>query len=147
MRLILCLFALFMMPLPTADACTMECDWPGPAAAAKRAKVAFVGTITKTTASKRCAPRHPTWCTTSYSYEVTVEGMWKGTVDKTVVVSAGSGAGDCSNGPLASKSVDGQRWLFFSENDALSIRLCSGTTRATERAIAAVTKAVGAPST
>lgn len=126
--------------------CRMACQGPSPASAAKQSKVAFVGTITKTIVTSDCHPKHPDWCTHSYSYEVAVEGVWKGSLGKTITVDAGSNTGDCSQGKLG-KNIDGQKWLFFSRQNPVKITMCSGTRRATDAHVAAITRALGAPST
>lgn len=129
-----------------AFACRTSCKTPSARGAARAASVAFVGTITKTTRTEDCDPKHPTWCTRSESYEVAVEGVWKGKVGKTITVDAGSGAGDCSIGSLG-KSVDRQRWLFFSRGTPVTLRICGGSRRATDTDIAAITADLGAPRT
>ncbi|HEY5924627.1 MAG TPA: hypothetical protein VIV11_23270 [Kofleriaceae bacterium] len=122
-----------------------KCSKPSVASAAAQAKLVFVGTITKQHEAKSCAPNHPTWCRSSFTYDVSVEGVFKGTVDKAVTVDAGHGRGDCSPGALA-KKVEGSRWLFFTSTakQPLFIHMCGGTQRATDKAIAAVTKKLGA---
>jgi len=129
---------------PTAEACRTSCKAPSARAAARAASVAFVGTITKTTVVADCDPNHPTWCTRSYSYEVSVEGVWKGKLGRTITVAGGSGTGDCSIGALG-KSVDNQRWLFFSRDLPVTLRICGGSRRATDTDIAAITADLGAP--
>jgi len=131
--------------LATAYACRTSCKSPGPASAARQAKVAFVGTVTKTNIVEDCVPKHPDWCTRSYSYDVAVESVWKGKVGKTIVVDAGTNTGDCTQGKLG-KNIDNQRWLFFSRTETLTIYMCSGTRRASDKDIAAITAALGAPS-
>lgn len=127
-----------------ADACTTSCKTPSARGAARAASVAFLGTITKATVHEKCVPRHPTWCTRSYTYEVAVEGVWKGTLGKTVVVDAGHNRGDCSIGSLG-KDVTNQRWLFFSRKTPVQLRICGGSRRATDKDIAAITADLGAP--
>lgn len=127
-----------------AFACRTSCKPPSARGAARAASVAFVGTITKTTRTEDCDPKHPTWCTRSESYEVAVEGVWKGKVGKTTTVDAGSGAGDCSIGSLG-KNLDHERWLFFSRGTPVTLRICGGSRRATDADIAAITTDLGAP--
>lgn len=54
--------------------------------------------------------------------------------------------GDCSIGSIG-KNVDNQRWLFFSRTDAISLRICGGSRRATDKDIAAITADLGVPAT
>lgn len=144
MRLIVLAACLVLgLRAPVADACT--CARPSLATAAARAGVAFVGTITTQHDDPRCDPKHPTWCSHAWSYEVRVEGVWKGALPRTVTVRAGSGHGDCSRGSLGRRVV-GQRWLFFAARGReVSIRTCGGTRRATSSAIAWLSRRYGRP--
>ncbi|MFN0245268.1 MAG: hypothetical protein ACKV2T_00075 [Kofleriaceae bacterium] len=144
------MLATSVAPSP-ADACTTSCNLrPAAASAARAASVAFVGTITKTNVAEKCVPKHPTWCTRTYTYEVTVEGVWKGSLGPTIVVDAGHNRGDCSIGSLG-KDVTNQRWLFFSRDRSrekstpVKLRMCGGSRRATDKDIAAITAGLGAP--
>lgn len=127
-----------------ADAIACKCVPPSLGTAAARAKVALVGTITEVIETKHCNPKRPNrWCGSTFEYKVTVEGVWKGSVDTTTVtIDSGSGTGDCSRGRLG--KVVGQRWLILAD-DELRIRLCGGTRRATTAVIATMTKRFGAP--
>jgi len=145
MRYVCVLIAIIViLESPLADAC--RCPQPSVATAAARAKVAFVGTITKVHENKKCDPKHPTWCTSTFTYDLTVEGVFKGSVAKTVTINTGHGRGDCSSGSLG-KDVENTRWLVFSSStkEPLFNHLCGGTQRATEKSIAVVTKKLGAP--
>lgn len=142
--LVLPIFLAVSLATAIAFACRTSCKTPSARGAARAASVAFVGTITKTTRTEHCDPKHPTWCTRSESYEVAVEGVWKGKVGKTITVDAGSGAGDCSIGSLG-KNLDSQRWLFFSRATPVTLRICGGSRRATDPDIAAITADLGAP--
>jgi hypothetical protein len=146
MRLVLIvIFVAASLATAIAYACTTSCKTPSARGAARAASVAFVGTITKTNRTDQCRyPKHPTWCTSSYSYEVTVEGVWKGQVGKTITVDAGHNRGDCSIGSLG-KDVTNQRWLFFSRHNPVKLRICGGSRRATDKDIAAITADLGAP--
>jgi hypothetical protein len=148
--LVTAILATTVAPSP-ADACRTSCNRrPAAASAARAASVAFVGTITKTNVHETCVPKHPTWCTRSYTYEVTVEGSWKGALSPTIVVDAGHNRGDCSIGSLG-KDVTNQRWLFFSRDRSrttsspVKLRICDGARRATDKDIATITAALGAP--
>lgn len=145
-RLLVLLVLALLTPPAIAYACTTSCKTPSARGAARAASVAFVGTITKANVVEDCVPKHPTWCTRSYSYEVTVEGVWKGTVGKTITVDAGHNAGDCSIGSLG-KNVTNQRWLFFSRTTPVRLRMCGGSRLATDRDIAAITADLGAART
>ena len=123
---------------PVADAC--QCVPPSLTRAVTRAKVAFVGTVTKEHKQRQCdGPR----CFDAYTYTVRVETVWKGTLDKTVTVDAGQGR-DCTFGRLASVPV-GTRWLFISSHDApVLARRCTGTQLATTEVLAALER-IGKP--
>jgi hypothetical protein len=139
--IVLCLMCLLVSR--PADAC--QCVDPSLGEAAAWAKVAFVGTITKVTKHKDCEKGHEKddWCVHWDTYDVVVEGVWKGNVVAHVVVSGGAGCGDCSVGTLG--KVQGQRWLFLGSAIPLTVRMCSGTRRATDAATAYMTKKYGAP--
>jgi hypothetical protein len=142
-RLLVAMVALVVSSRP-ADAC--KCATPSLATAAARAKIVLVGTIAKVNEDRRCDPRHPTWCTSSFTYEVTVEGVFKGSAGKTIRIDAGHGRGDCSPGSLGKHAV-GQRWLVLSTSTQapLFIHMCGGTQRATTANLDTLAKQLGAP--
>jgi hypothetical protein len=122
---VLAMFAL-VLSADRAHACT--CFDPGLAADMKHAAIVFVGTVTAVETSK---------------ITIAVEGVWKGTPGKTIVVDPGSGAGDCSFGRRFGK---GTRWLIFLRaGPPYRLRLCAGNQRATPAVIETMTKKFGAP--
>jgi hypothetical protein len=126
MRALVLVAAVLLSPTP-AIAC--QCGTPSLAAAAQHADVAFVGTITRVTATK-----------TSVTYEVAVEGVWKGKVPASARVT--TVAGDC---PLVALDPEIRRWVFFTDQ-TFSLGMCGGGTRpATTATVAAMTKLRGAP--
>ncbi len=98
-----------------ADACS--CAPPGPAdKGVKKAATAFTGTITKATED----------ADGNWHIELEVDGVYRGTVTKTVSLDTGSAGGDCSRGELGPV---GSRWLIVSSSKTApyAVSACSVT--------------------
>ena len=129
-----------------AIAVACRCLTPSLGDAADHAKVVFVGTITNVRKSTTCDPKRPKLCTTSVTYTVKVDSVFKGTADKVVQINPARGQLTSCHTSLGTKVKD-TRWLFFlsSPKQPFFLHLCSGTQRATDEAITTITKKLGAP--
>jgi hypothetical protein len=125
---------MFLIMLAARPALPCQCKDASLAAGAARAKVAFVGKIVKADDRKVCVPEG---CDVVTTYEVQVEGVWKGVVPTKVAMKNG----DCAIGSLAV----GDRWVFLGQSLPFELNICSGTQLATDSAIAFMTKTYGAP--
>jgi len=122
------LIALAVLTLRLDDAMACQCEPPPLADSVARATLVFSGHIVAEHESE-----------STYSYTVTVDHVWKGTVARTVEVPTGSGMGDCSTGRLRAKD-----WLFVT-NGLRFVRMCGGSEPTTPAVIASVTRLLGAP--
>ena len=136
------LAALVLFESPAADACVCG----GTLAKAKDGSAAvFIGTITKRTQAKDCDPKQKPSCVSVFTYTVAVEGVFKGSVAKTVTVNSGRPKGTCSTG-LAYRAPTNTKWLFFSKSSAApyELRICGGTLQVTPKLNDFVTQQLGA---
>lgn len=111
-----------------ADACS--CAAPGPAdKGVKKSTTAFTGTITKSTKDSA-----GNWHT-----EIEVDGVYRGTVSKTVTLDTGDAGGDCSVGELGAV---GTRWLIVSSSKTAPFEIfaCSVTQEITPAVTKRLTK-------
>ena len=132
-----------LLASPLADACVCSTTI---AKAKDASSVVFIGTITKQRQSKSCDTTQKPACGSVFTYTVAVEGVFKGTVGKTVTVKTGRAKGSCSTG-LAHRAPTGTKWLFFSKSAAepFELRICGGTFQVTTKLSDFVTKELGAP--
>ncbi|HEY5924629.1 MAG TPA: hypothetical protein VIV11_23280 [Kofleriaceae bacterium] len=133
--------ALLAPPLADACVCTINI-----AKAKDASTVVFIGTITKQKESKSCDAIQKPACGSVFTYTVAVEGVFKGTVGKTVTVKSGRAKGTCSTG-LIGRHGKGNKWLFFSKSAAepFELRICGGTLQITPKLNDFVTQELGAP--
>src|SRR5512134_3736298 len=78
--------ALLVLCLGHAVAYACRCVTPSLDGAASNAKVVFAGTITNVRKTTTCDPKRPTRCTTSITYTVAVDSVFKGSVEKVVQI-------------------------------------------------------------
>jgi hypothetical protein len=135
----LALLAAFAALSPSpADACS--CAERTLAQATDDAEAVFVATVTKAIPKKTCQPQRPNVCHTTYAYDVTVEGVWKGSLATKLRI-------ELDGGMCTLSSLHGaKRWLIFAGKD-LHLSLCGGTRHATPETVAAMIKLRGAPKT
>jgi hypothetical protein len=126
-RLALVLVA--MLPVHDADACQCKRSLED---SAKAATSVFVAQLQ----SMKCTAK-PLICT----YEVKVESVWRGKPGATPTITVPMGD-DCTS-PIM--SMPGDRILFVLQKGKLALSACDGTQKATDAAIARVTKTLGAP--
>ena len=142
---ILCLVlaSIILCASPLADACVCATTI---AKAKDASSVVFIGTITKQRQSKSCDATLKPACGSVFTYTVAVEGIFKGSVGKTVTVKSGRAKGTCSTG-LAHRAPTGTKWLFFSKSAAepFELHICGGTFQVTPKLNDFVTKELGAP--
>jgi hypothetical protein len=115
-----------------ADACS--CAAPGAAdKGVKKSATAFTGTITKSTEDSNG----------NWQIEIEVDGVYRGTVSKTVTLATGDAGGDCSLGELGPV---GSRWLIVSSSKAAPYQVfaCSVTQQITPT-VAKQLKKLGKP--
>jgi hypothetical protein len=145
-RLLVAFAAAIVVVLASRPAHACKCSSPSLASSAANANVVFVGTIAKVHEDKQCHPQHADWCTSSFKYEIAVEGVFKGSVGKRVTIDAGHGRGNCSMGSLGKHAV-GKQWLVLSSSTQAPyfIKLCGNTQPATAEKLAALAKQLGAP--